>query len=164
LLAGYGNQPGVHFLAGKLLKTQLKAAEAAQEFRKELQISPQHVPAMLELAQFEIDGNDLDEALSLARHAVQLEPANPEAHHTLGRALLAAGRVRESVQELQSAERLAPGISTIHFHLATAYRKLGRNEDAQREMAAFVSLKEKQGFLDSAIGGPGAEQTPESPK
>jgi len=164
LLAGYGDQPGVHYLQGSLFKTQLRADEAAQEFRKELQISPQHVPAMLELAQFEIDGNSLDEALTLSRHAAQLEPANPDAHHILGRALLAAGRTRESVLELESAERLAPGVSAIHFHLATAYRKLGRNADAQREMTTFVSLKEKQGFLDKAVGAPAEEQPADSPK
>ena len=147
-----------------LLKFQLEPAKAAQEFRKELEISPQHVSAMLELAQFEIDSSELTEAVSLARHAVEIEPTNPDPHHILGRALLAAGEARESAQELESAERLAPRSSAIHFHLAAAYRELGRREDAQREMAAYVSSKKREGDLDRAAGGQDAEHSLEPPQ
>ncbi len=164
LLASYGQQPEVHYFQGTLLKFQLEPAQAAQEFRKELEISPQHVPAMLELAQFEIDSSDLTEAMSLARHAVEIEPTDPDAHHILGRALLAAGQARESAQELELAEHLAPDNSAIHFHLAAAYRELGRKEDAEREMATYVSIKKKEGNLDRAAGGRDAEPRLEAPK
>ncbi|MGA8730392.1 MAG: tetratricopeptide repeat protein [Terracidiphilus sp.] len=164
LLAEYGQQPEVHYFQGMLLKFELEPAKAAQEFRKELEISPQHVSAMLELAQFEIDGSELTEAVSLARHAVEIEPTNPDPHHILGRALLAAGEARESAQELESAERLAPRSSAIHFHLAAAYRELGRREDAQREMAAYVSSKKREGDLDRAAGGQDAEHSLEPPQ
>jgi tetratricopeptide (TPR) repeat protein len=164
LLAAYGQQPDVHYLQGTLLKFQLEPAAAAEEFRKELDISPQHVPAMLELAQIEIDNNNLSEALSLARHAAALEPANPDTHHILGRALLAAGEAKESAEELESAERLAPDSSAIRFHLAAAYRELGRKEDAQREMAAYVSIKKREGDLDHAAGGRDGEHSLEAPQ
>jgi Flp pilus assembly protein TadD len=119
---------------------------------------------MLELAQFEIDSSNLTEALSLARHAVEIEPGNPDTHHILGRALLAAGQARESAQELESAEHLAPDSSAIHFHLAAAYRELGRKEDAQREMSTYVSIKKREGDLDRAAGGRDAEHPLEAPK
>jgi tetratricopeptide (TPR) repeat protein len=164
LLAEYGQQPEVHYFQGTLLKFQLEPAKAAQEFRKELEISPRHVAAMLELAQFEIDSGDLTEALSLARHAVEIEPANPDVHHILGRALLAAGRAKESAHELEWAERLAPQSSAIHFHLAAAYRELDRTEDAQREMDAYVSIKKRSGELDRAAAGRDAERPLEPPQ
>jgi tetratricopeptide (TPR) repeat protein len=164
LLALYGQQPAVHYLQGTLLKFQLEPAKAAQEFRKELEISPRHVPAMLELAQFEIDTSDLNEALSLARNAAEIEPTNPDTHHILGRALLAAGQAKESARELEWAERLAPQRSSVHFHLAAAYRELGRKEDAQREMAAYVSIKKQEGELDRATAGRDAERPLEPPQ
>jgi tetratricopeptide (TPR) repeat protein len=164
MLAEYDQQPNVHYLQGTLLKFQLETAQAAQEFRKELEISPLHVPAMLELAQFEIDSNNLTEALSLARHAVEIEPTNSDTHHILGRALLADGQAGESAQELEAAEHLAPDSSAIHFHLAAAYRELGRKEDAQREMAAYVSIKKREGDLDRAGGGQDEEHSLEAPK
>jgi len=164
LLAEYGQQPNVHYFQGILLKSQRMPTEAAQEFHKELQISPQHTPAMLELSQIDIDFSDLTEALSLARHAAQLEPTNPDAHHILGRALLAAGQTRESAQELEAAERLAPDVSAIHFHLAKAYQGLGRKEDAQREMAAYASIKKKEGQVDRPQGAQNSEHPLEAPK
>ena len=164
LLAEYGQQPNVHYLQGTLIKFQLKPAEAAQEFRKELGISPQHVPAMLELARFDIDTNNLAEAVSLASHALKIEPTNPDTHHVLGRALLAAGQAKQGAHELESAEHLAPESSSIHFHLAAAYRELGRKEDAQREMAAYVSIKGREGELDRAATERDAEHPLEPPQ
>jgi tetratricopeptide (TPR) repeat protein len=164
LLAAYGQQPNVHYLQGTLLKFQLEPAEAAKEFRKELEISPQHVPAMLELAQFDIDTSNLTEAASLARHAMEIEPTNPDTHHILGRVLLAAGQAKQGAQELETAERLAPNSSAIHFHLAAAYRELGRQEDARREMAAYVSIKRQEGDLDRAAEGSDAEHPVEPPQ
>jgi tetratricopeptide (TPR) repeat protein len=164
LLAEYDHQPEVHYLQGTLLKFQLEPASAAQEFRKELEISPQHVPAMLELAQFEIDSSDLTGALSRARLATEIEPTNPDTHHILGRALLAAGQAKEGAQELERAERLAPQSSAIHFHLAAAYRELGHKEDAQREMDAYVSIKKREGELDRAAVGRDTERSLEPPQ
>ena len=149
LLSKYGQQPEVHYLEGTHRLFELKPADAAQEFRKELQISPQHSPAMLELARIDIDTGDQAEALSLARHATEIDPANPDAHHIFGRALLAAGQTKEGSQELEAAEKLAPNNAAVHFHLATAYKELGRREDADREMSTFVSLKKKSQDLDS---------------
>jgi tetratricopeptide (TPR) repeat protein len=164
LLAKYGQQPDVHFFQGTLLKFQLDPGKAAQEFRKELEISPQHVPAMLELAQFDIDRSHLTEAMSLARHAVEIDPTNPDTHHVLGRALLAAGQAKESAQELESAERLAPDSSSIHFHLAAAYREMGLTQNAQREIALYGSIKKREEDLDRAAGGRDAEHPLEPPQ
>lgn len=152
LLAKYGQQPEVHYLEGTHLLFQLKPAEAAKEFRTELQISPQHSPAMLELARIDIDAGNQAEALPLARHAAEIDPANPDSHHILGRALLAAGQTKEGAQELEAAERLAPDSADIHFQLANAYRQLGRKVDADREMSTYVSLKKKSQDLDAGEG------------
>ena len=165
LLADYGELPNVHYFQGTLLTFQQKGPEAAQEFRKELELSPHHVPAMLELAQIDIDSGKLAEATSLARNAVALEPNNPDTHHILGRALLASGDARQSAQELERAERLAPENSTIHFHLAAAYRELGRKADAEREMAAYVSIEKRTGgVLSRPVEGGGQQHSQEGPK
>lgn len=119
---------------------------------------------MLELAQFEIDSSDLTGALSRARLATEIEPTNPDTHHILGRALLAAGQAKEGAQELERAERLAPQSSGIHFHLAAAYRELGHKEDAQREMDAYVSIKKREGELDRAAVGRDTERSLEPPQ
>jgi len=143
LLLHYGQAPNVHYFRGTLFDFQLKPEAAKEEYRQELRISPQHAPAMMELASFALQEGQLDEAVSLARRATDLEPKNPVAHHVLGQALLAGGQLQESAGELETARQLAPGSASIRFRLATVYRKLGRTKDAEHEMAVFITLKGK---------------------
>jgi tetratricopeptide (TPR) repeat protein len=159
LLAEYGSLPNVHYFLGTLDKFHSRPAEAEKEFRRELEISPRHAAAMLELAQIDLDRGNSAEAESLARRAVQLEPMNPDTHHILGRALLDARHARESAQELESAERLAPEDAAIHFHLATAYRGLGRKQDAARENSAYIAIRKRDGTLVQATGEPEAQHS-----
>ncbi len=122
LLAAYGQQPNVHYLQGTLLKFQLEPAEAAKEFRKELDISPQHVPAMLELAQFDIDNSNLTEALSLARHAAEIEPTNPDRIIFSAARCLRPDRRKKARRNWSRRSISRRESSAIHSHLAAAYR------------------------------------------
>jgi hypothetical protein len=46
---------------------------------------------------------------------------------------------------LEIAKRLAPEYGPIRFTLANAYKRLGRIQESERETAAFLSLKKKEG-------------------
>ena len=144
LLLHYDQAPNVHYFRATQYGFQRKPDAAKEEYRQELRAFPQHAPAMIELARFALQEGQWDEAVPLARRAADLESKNPVARHVLGQALLAGGRVRESAGELETARQLAPDSASIRFHLATVYRKLGRTQDAEHEMAAFVALKEKE--------------------
>jgi tetratricopeptide (TPR) repeat protein len=145
LLLRYGDEPNVHYFHGTLYGFEKEQDAAAKEYRRELQISPQHAPAMLELALLLIDDSQATEAVPLARRAVALDPQNPRAHYVLGRALFDTGRFQESVQELEISKQLAPEYGPIRFTLAKAYKALGRTKEAERESAAFLALKRKEG-------------------
>jgi len=150
LLAEYGKQPEVHFLVGSLLNFQIKKAEAAAEFQKELEVNPRHILAMLKLADIDLESNKLTEAETLARNSVAIEARNPETDLMLGRVLLVTGRVKEAALEFEAAERLAPTSSVIHFNLATAYQRLGEKAQAEHEIAIYRSITEKE--KDAAKG------------
>ena len=49
---------------------------------------------------------------------------------------------------LQRAAKLDPFNAIVRYHLATAYRRSGRAEDAQRELAEFRRLRELKGRLN----------------
>ena len=144
LMLRYGEEPNVHYFRGTLYGFQKEQDAAAEQYRRELQLSPQHAPAMLELALIQIDDSRATEAVPLAKRAVALDPENPRAHYVLGRALFDTGRFQESVHELEIAKRLAPEYGPIRFTLANAYKRLGRIQEAERETAAFLSLKKKE--------------------
>jgi tetratricopeptide (TPR) repeat protein len=164
LLAEYGKLPEVHFLVGSLLNFQLKPAEAAVEFQKELQISPRHISAMLKLAQIDLESSKLTEAETLARNSVAIEARNPETHLTLGRVLLVAGQVKEAALEFEAAERLAPNSSVIHFNLSTAYQRLGEKAQAEREIAIYKSIAKDEAARIQSMKDKAAQSSQEAPK
>jgi tetratricopeptide (TPR) repeat protein len=143
----YPREAEVHYFRGTLFTFEAKSADAEREYREELKISPQHVPAMLALAGLDLDKNELEEAGSFARKAVELEPKNPEAHHALGRVLMANGQLETSAKELELAKQLAPDSALVRSHLAMVYSRLGRTQAAKAEASAFIALKGKEGVL-----------------
>lgn len=150
LLAHYGEAANVHYYVGTLRGFEGKKEDAEKEFRRELELSPQHVGALLELARIDLESDRLSEGEEFSKRAVDLEPQNPETHHMLGRILLATGRAKESAKELETAKHLAPDAATVRSHLAMAYFRLGRKEEANAEMAAFSELKAKEGVMAPA--------------
>jgi thioredoxin-like negative regulator of GroEL len=44
-------------------------------------------------------------------------------------------------------ERLAPEEDSVHYHLADAYRKLGRTKEADAELAKFRQLAKKKSAI-----------------
>jgi|CZKR01.1.fsa_nt_gi tetratricopeptide (TPR) repeat protein len=147
LLSHYNGQPEVHYFRGTIFTFEDKRTEAKEEFKAELRISPQHVPATLGVARIDIDEDQLAEAEHLAKRSTDLDPQDPEAHHLLGRVLLATGRYLESARELEVAKQLAPGSATVRSHLAMAYNHLGREKEANVEASAFMALKNKEEIL-----------------
>ena len=145
----YPAQPEVHFLRGTLYGFEGKKADAEREYREELKISPNHVPALVALAAIDFEKADVAEAGKLARTAADTDPKNAEAHHLLGRFLFANGDLRASASELETAKQLAPDSPGVRSHLAMVYTKLGRTQEAKAEAAAFLALKNKEEVMAS---------------
>ena len=143
----YGNRPEVHYFVGTFLSFEHKNPEA--EYREELRISPQHVPAMLAVAAADLDKGQVEEADSFAKRAIELEPKNSEARQILGRVLMTNGQLEESVRELELAKQLAPNSYLVRSQLAIVYGRLGHPEKAKAEAAASVALQNKAQILPS---------------
>ena len=139
----YGGEPNVHYLLGTLLGFQRRFPEAEQEYQKELQVSPEHVPAKVELALAELEDSKPEQALPLAERAVALAPKNARAHLAYGKALLATERIAEAAHEMEIAKEFAPGSPQVRSVLANAYLRLGRVKEAKRESEAFLALTRK---------------------
>ena len=64
----------------------------------------------------------------------------PDAYVALSSAYVAKGRLHDGVAALQRAIALDPNQPQSHYQLAQIYKKLGRTEDAQRELELFQKL------------------------
>ena len=142
LLARYPNDPNVHYAFGVFMLSQ-DADAALKEFKRELEISPAHFPAMVQMAFEYLKRDQYTDALPLAEKAVQLAPNLYAARNVLGRILLELGQIDRSIKELEEGVRLAPSSPEMHFALARAYTRAGRKQEAAREREIFKQLQDQ---------------------
>lgn len=83
-------------------------------------------------------------AEQMLRLALRLDSSQPEAHYQLGNLALKKGQLSEALGHLKAAAKVNPDRAKIHFALARVYRRLGRAEDADREMNLFEKLKDNE--------------------
>jgi predicted Zn-dependent protease len=139
MVAAYPNEPGVHFLYGAFL-LDVRPEDGVAEMRRELQVSPFHVPARLRLAEEYVKEERPDEALPLVQEAIKLEPGHAPARMMLGEVLVAKGDLAGGIRELETAEKSAPQTVRIHWDLLRAYAASGRGKDATREKEEIERL------------------------
>lgn len=140
LVGAFPDAQGVHYAYGVSLLRDLPD-EALEEFKREIQRSPDHVQARLQIAFECIKRRDYAAGLPFAEEAVRLAPALFAAHNALGRILLETDETERAVSELETAMKLAPKSPEMYFTLARAYAKAGRSQDAARARAEFTRLE-----------------------
>jgi len=141
LLAKYPNAPGVHYLYGSFLLAG-DADAGLREVQKEVELQPKDAEALATLALEYEQRGDTEKAIPYAQRAVAADPQFFAAHGVLGRLLANAGEVEKGIKELEIARQQAPDSPQVHFSLAAAYAMAGKKEDAARERAEFVRLKQ----------------------
>jgi len=159
LIRRWPKAPGVHYArALYLMESEPKAA--LEEFRQEVENTPDHWPALLMLANLEIRNGQPEEALKHLERALDLVPVSYRwiCHASIGQAHLTAGRLDQAIAKLEKATRLVSGNAQIHYYLSQAYRRAGRKEDAARELAEFQRLKEIEDPLALPAFQPGARR------
>lgn len=149
LVAAYPKEPNVHYAYGTFL-VALDQEAAVAEFERELQITPEHVPALVEESFLCLKMGQLDKSMELAQRAMNIEPKNYAPHNIAGRILVENGDMDHGIQELEIAAKLAPGIPQPHFNLAQAYQRAGKKADAAREFATFERLNKQNEHRDAA--------------
>jgi len=124
-----------------------KTQQAQATFEKGIRQFPSHAVLHQEYGKmlliFRGDDPEASEAhaVSLLTTALALNDSLATAHFELGNLALSKGQLPQAVDHLEAAAKLAPGDSRTHYALSRAYRRLGRIEDADRELEAFQNLK-----------------------
>jgi tetratricopeptide (TPR) repeat protein len=139
LATRYPETPNVHYAFGVFLLAEQPDA-AIEEFKRELKVAPQNVWAKTQIAFALIRRGDFDTAKPWAQQAVDQSPTEFVARNALGQVLLETGDVEGAIRELEAGVKLASDSPAMHFALARAYRRAGRNADADREQAEFTRL------------------------
>jgi len=143
LVSKYPKVPNVHYFLGTYLAAR-HPEKSASEFLQELSITPDSVPAKVQLAlQYTLDGK-LNTALKFAREAVALSPDSVGAQLALAKVLRTQGSDEAALKAYLAAERIDPVSPAIRLQVVNAYRALGRIKDMEREKAEYDRLKTEQ--------------------
>jgi tetratricopeptide (TPR) repeat protein len=137
--------PGLHFEFGEVLSSSSSPADkeqAAKEYEIALAQNPFDEKAECRLGRIAALASDMKAALARYARAVQLRPDDPEANLGIGKTLLAMNEPQKAQPFLEKAVALDPSDASAHYQLGTLYRKVGRAEDARRELAEFQRLKQ----------------------
>jgi len=141
LLDRFPNTPNIHYLYGSFLLNE-DAERALAEMKKELEVSPNHVPALVAIAAELLRGQEYRGALPYAEKAVETDVNSFAAHAILGRALVEGDIDKlRGVKELETARTLQPLSPQVRLALGTAYAKVGRNADAARERQIAQTMR-----------------------
>jgi tetratricopeptide (TPR) repeat protein len=122
----------LHFYLGSLYDRVNKTDDAVTEMRRILAIDADYVQALNYLAfTFADQGKNLEEAETLGRKAMNLQPNDAYILDTVGWVLFKKGRTEESIQYLEAAYKLKMEESVIAEHLGDAYYVFELNEKAK---------------------------------
>ncbi len=149
---------GVHYALGSIYANSGKYDDAVQEFREELKLNANDSLALWKVGEIALR-TDPRSACDYLQRALTLYSDFPQARLAYGRALLRLGEAEKAVQQFEQVERLAPEEDSVHYHLANAYRKLGRSKEADTEMARFQELAKKKSDITKAAAHRQIEMT-----
>jgi tetratricopeptide (TPR) repeat protein len=140
------NRPGIHLRLGRALLRQDRTFEneAMQAFDQELAIDPTNANAAYELAVIHLRNGRYENARQGFEQALKHYPSFQEAEVGLGRALVGVGKAGEAVVHFQKAISLKPDDEVAYYHLARAYRELGKHVEQQKALAEFQRLRKER--------------------
>lgn len=139
LVTRYTEVPNVHYAYGVFL-LQEQADKAIEEFKRELELQPEHPWSLIQIAFEYLNRGDAKTALPWAERAVAAAPNAFPARKVLGQALLETGDVEGSIKELLTGIKLAPESPGLYYTIARAYQRAGRMDDAEKARAEFTRL------------------------
>jgi tetratricopeptide (TPR) repeat protein len=92
-------------------------------------------------ASLSIVNGEFAKAVGLLRQALERDPQAAQSHLDLGLALLKAGQAAEAVEHLTAA-MTRENSEDAHAYLSEAYAALGRRDEAERERAIVVRMRQ----------------------
>ncbi|MFA5515328.1 MAG: XrtA/PEP-CTERM system TPR-repeat protein PrsT [Desulfuromonadales bacterium] len=124
---------------------------AVDYYQRVLRGDPDFVPALNNLAYHYAElAEHRREALDMALRAYRSQPENPWILDTLGYVFLRNERFDDARRMLEKAAALLPDVPTVHYHLALAYERLGKNDDSVRALRRAI---DHGPFAESALAG-----------
>ena len=139
-------QPGLHEELASEYSKAGKPEEAEAELRRELDIDPHSAVALYKLGTLQVEAGDAAKGKAAIETALRERPGLKNSTYYLGRAEMSLGNndvAAERFKQTISSDSDPELIEQSWYQLAIVYRKLHRNDEAQKALATFQKLKDE---------------------
>jgi tetratricopeptide (TPR) repeat protein len=137
--------PSAQVLYGRALLGAGDRDHAMRVFRTALEQEPTNFDANLQLGTLYRIEQRFDDAMLYLRRAASVKPDDVGLRHSMAATQLGLGDVEKARELLEGVTKDAPGFVDAHVLLATAYYRLKRKDEGDRERAIIERLTaEKQ--------------------
>jgi tetratricopeptide (TPR) repeat protein len=126
--------PLAHLLLGEFYLFKSDTVQALREFEQEREINPSNPAVYDRLGDVYTRSGQYQQAQEALSKAISLDTSRTGPFILMGKVLLRRNDPQTSLLYLQHAEKMDPGNYMTHTLLGQAYRGLGREEDAKKEI------------------------------
>jgi predicted O-linked N-acetylglucosamine transferase (SPINDLY family) len=139
------------FHRGNSLAAAGKFAEAIEAYRKFLEIDPNHLDALSNLATALMQAGRASEAVPIFRRVLSMRPDHVLASNNLAAALVVMGQYAEAVELARRAAAMRPDYPPVHRNLGDAQAMLGNWAGALQSYQKLVELDVARGSPHPAM-------------
>lgn len=138
------HQPQVHFMLGEIYLFKSDVPAALKEFNQELALNPIAWDAYWRRGDAYTRLEKWDEADKALRQAIWLNPDFSGPYILLGKVEMKKGDLTLATGFLERAIKMDPNNFSAHYLLGSAYKELGRQQDAEREFELTRNLQSQK--------------------
>ena len=136
--------PLAHYLLGELYMFKSNLPQAIQEFEKELQLNPGFAGTYDRLGDAYTRDGRFDDAQRMLQRSVVLDANSTGPYILLGKVLLKKNDPKTALMYLERAVQMDPNNFITHHLLGQAYRGVGQENDAERELKRAEELQRQK--------------------
>lgn len=163
------NLPFVHFNLGIAYVRAGDNARGEEEFRRDILIEPDLPEPYQMLGEFYVRAGKDEDAEKFFLQALKRNPKMPDSLSGLAKIYLRQKKYQDAMNAADAALRLAPNAGNLHFVRGTILTKLGRSEEAKKELtlaaqirnAAVERDKEIDALSEGHVPNPELKQAPQ---
>jgi len=118
---------------------------AAEQFRKALELNPEHVDSLIGLAASTAQLGDMEAALKYSSQAIKVQPNSAKVHNAVGSLRLASATSPEDLNEAEAKFKKAISLDSrfvpSHMNLARLYISMRKPDAAIKEYEAVIAIQ-----------------------
>jgi tetratricopeptide (TPR) repeat protein len=134
------NLPLAHFMLGEVYLYKSDVAHALEQFEQERAVNPAYPAVYDRLGDVYTRMGQYQQAQESLTRAISLDVSSTGPFIQMGKVFLRRGDPESAAMYLQHAVKMDPGNYISHTLLGQAYRAVGKEEDAKRELDAASQI------------------------